>query len=86
FADLNNLRVETTDLSEIDVAKLQVGFEAEVTFDAFPELTLVGTVTRISPKAAQGSGVNYTVVVELTDIPDGLRWGMTAFVDIDPEQ
>jgi len=86
FADLSNLRIETTDLSEIDVAKLQVGDKAEVTFDAFPDLVLSGTVTRISPKAAAGSGVNYTVVIELVDIPDDLRWGMTAFIDIDPEQ
>ncbi len=86
FADLSNLRIETTDLSEIDVAKLQVGDQAEITFDAFPDLALTGTVTRISPKAAAGSGVNYTVVIEMDDIPDNLRWGMTAFVDIDPEQ
>jgi len=86
FADLGNLRIETTDLSEIDVAKLQVGDKAEVTFDAFPDLVLTGIVTRISPKAAAGSGVNYTVVIEIADIPDDLRWGMTAFIDIDPEQ
>jgi len=86
FADLSNLRIETTDLSEIDVAKLQVGYQAEVTFDAFPDLVLIGTVMRISPKAAAGSGVNYTVVIELADIPGNLRWGMTTFVEIDPEQ
>ncbi len=33
-------------------------------------------------KAGEGSGVNYPVVIELDEIPDNLRWGMTAFVDI----
>ncbi|MEN8172962.1 MAG: efflux RND transporter periplasmic adaptor subunit [Chloroflexota bacterium] len=86
FADLSSLRIETTDLSEIDVAKLQVGHQAEVSFDAFPDLVLTGTVTRISPMASPGSGVNYTVVVELDEMPENLRWGMTVFVDIDPQQ
>lgn len=82
LADLSNLQVETTDLNEIDVARIATGDKATVTFDALPEVAVVGTVTRISSKAAAGSGVNYTVVLELDTIPDALRWGMTAFVDI----
>ncbi len=82
LADLNHLQVETTDLSEIDVAKIAVGDTVELTFDAFPDLALAGTITRISPKATVGSGVNYTVVIALTDSPAELRWGMTAFVDV----
>jgi hypothetical protein len=30
-------------------------------------------------------GVNYTAVVELDEIPAQVRWGMTAFVDIEVE-
>jgi len=82
LADLQNLRVETTDLSEIDVARLQVGDPVKVTFDALPDVTVPGTVARISSKSAQGAGVNYKVEIELDQIPDELRWGMTAFVDI----
>jgi len=26
--------------------------------------------------------VNYTAIIELDEIPEQLRWGMTAFVDI----
>jgi multidrug resistance efflux pump len=83
IADLENLQVETTDLGEIDVAKIIEGDTAIVTFDALPDLTLEGTVIKIAPKAAEGSGVNYPVMLELNEIPPELRWGMTAFVDIE---
>ena len=85
MADLDHLRVETTDLNEIDVARIQIGDKAQVTFDALPDLVVEGTVVSIAPKAAEGSGVNYPVIVELSEIPAELRWGMTAFVDIELE-
>jgi len=85
LADLDNLHIETTDLSEIDVSRIKIGDTVIITFDALPEITSTGTVVRISPKASPGSGVNYTVVIELQEIPDQLRWGMTAFVDIEVE-
>jgi HlyD family secretion protein len=85
LADLNNLEVETTDLGEIDVAQIKVGDTAIITFDAIPDVQVEGTVKRIAPKAAEGSGVNYTVIVEVNELPDQLRWGMTAFVDIELE-
>lgn len=83
IADLNNLQVETTDLSEIDVAQISIGDTAVVTLDALPDLVLEGTVVNIAPKADEGSGVNFPVIIELSEIPTTLRWGMTAFVDID---
>ncbi len=85
LADLENLRVETTDLNEIDVAQIEVGDTAIVTFDALPGEVVEGQVMRVAQKAAQGSGVNYTVVILLDEIPEKLRWGMTAFVDIEVE-
>ena len=85
LADLAHLRVETTDLNEIDVARVKVGDSVNVTFDALPDLTVNGKVTLISPKSSEGSGVNYTVVIEMDEIPPSLRWGMTAFVDIQVE-
>ncbi|MDX9864063.1 MAG: efflux RND transporter periplasmic adaptor subunit [Anaerolineaceae bacterium] len=85
FGNLSSLQVETTDLSEIDVAQIQPGSIADVTFDALPSAMVEGRVVRISPKANEGAGVNYTVILVLNEIPEGLRWGMTAFVDIDIE-
>jgi multidrug efflux pump subunit AcrA (membrane-fusion protein) len=86
LADLSDLHVETTDLNEIDMAQVEIGDRAIVTFDALPDVAVEGTVRRIASKAAEGSGVNYTVEVELDQIPEKLRWGMTAFVDIQVSQ
>lgn len=84
LADLDDLIVETTDLNEIDVAQIAVGNQATVTFDALPDIRLQGTVTYIAPKASEGTGVNYPVEVHLDEaLPESVRWGMTAFVDIE---
>jgi HlyD family secretion protein len=83
IGDLDYLQVETTDLSEIDIAQISLGDLAVVTLDALPELVLEGTVISIAPKADAGTGVNFPVIIELDDIPSALRWGMTAFVDIE---
>ena len=82
-ADLSRLQVQTTDLNEIDVARVAVGSSATVTFDAMPEVVVQGQVLRLSPRASEGSGVNYTVWISLDETPPGLLWGMTAFVDIE---
>lgn len=84
-AELQELRIETTDLNEIDVAQIEVGDPAIVTFDAIPEVIVNGKVASIALKAAEGSGVNYTAVIELEAIPAKVLWGMTAFVDIEIE-
>jgi HlyD family secretion protein len=83
LGDLSSLRVETTDLSEVDVARVAVGQPVNVTFDALKGQRLQGRVTRIAPmsSASQG-GVNYTVIVELDQLDPALKWGMTAFTDI----
>jgi multidrug efflux pump subunit AcrA (membrane-fusion protein) len=83
LAELKNLRVETTDLNEIDVAQVEIGDKVIVTFDAIPDTVITGTVVYIAPKASEGSGVNYTVTIELEELPEKLLWGMTAFVDIE---
>jgi HlyD family secretion protein len=86
LGDLGTLRVETTDLDEIDVARVALDQRVLVTFDALPERVFAGRVTRISPMAESGTGgVHYTVVIELEESNPALRWGMTAFVDIEVE-
>ena len=83
LGDLTVLRVETTDLSEVDVARVAVGQPVSVTFDGLPGKTLPGRVTRIAPMSSSGQGgVNYTVIVELDRLDPALKWGMTAFTDI----
>ncbi|MFW6135594.1 MAG: HlyD family secretion protein [Chloroflexota bacterium] len=86
LGDLSTLRVETTDLDEIDVAKVEVEQRVEVTFDAFPDRGFQGRITRIDPMPSPGGGgVNYTTIIALDELAPEIRWGMTAFVDIELE-
>ena len=87
LGDLTTLRVETTDLDETQVARVADDQQAAITFDALPERVFTGHVTRISPMAKPGAGgVNYTVVIVLDESDPTIRWGMTAFVDIEVGQ
>jgi HlyD family secretion protein len=86
IGDLSTLRVETTDLDEIDVARVEVGQTVDVTFDALPDRVFTGRVQRISPvPESDGGAVNYTAIVEFEELAPEIRWGMTAFVDIEVE-
>ncbi len=82
LADLDHLQVETTDLNEIDAARVNANDLVDLTFDALPGTEVKGTVKSIAPKSSEGSGVNYTAVIIMDEIPELLRWGMTAFADI----
>ena len=82
LADLSTLQVKTTDLNEVDVARIQVGDPVEVSFDALPDTTVTGKVSEISLKNAVGSGVYYDVFITLDELPKELRWGMSSFVEI----
>lgn len=82
IADLSTLQVQTTDLNEVDAARVHVGDPVNVTFDALPDLVIAGEVTSIALKNAPGSGVYFNAVIKLAEIPEQLRWGMSAFVEI----
>jgi multidrug efflux pump subunit AcrA (membrane-fusion protein) len=82
--NLTKLEVETTDLAEVDVAKVAIGQTANVTADAFPDKVFKGQVVRIAASATDRRGDKvYKVVVSLgDDAVNVLRWGMTTKVDI----
>jgi multidrug efflux pump subunit AcrA (membrane-fusion protein) len=84
IGDLTALQVETNDLSEVDVVEVAVGQEAEVSVDALSDLELHGRVSKIAPMAEEQHGdIVYTVTIDLEEgLEAGLRWGMTAYVDI----
>jgi multidrug efflux pump subunit AcrA (membrane-fusion protein) len=83
LGDLGEFKVETTDLNEIEIDLVKVGQRVDLTFDALPGRSIQGTVARIAPMAnVEQGGTNFTVTVELEEQDPGLRWGMTAFVDI----
>jgi multidrug resistance efflux pump len=84
LADFTDWLVETTDLTEMDVVAVAVGFPVEVRVDAIPDETLEGTITDIAAVSRlTGGDVTYEVTIRLearADLP--LRWGMTVFVDV----
>lgn len=85
LGDLSRLRAETEDLSEVDVSRIKVGQRAAVTVDALGGQVLSGTVYRVAQVATERRGDTvYKVSIELEPSPDsGLRWGMSAFAEID---
>jgi hypothetical protein len=85
LTDLLHLQVETTDLSERDVARVVLGQEALVYVEALGE-EIEGRVVGIAPQATViGGDVVYTVYVVLGEQPSGLRWGMSTEVEIATE-
>jgi multidrug efflux pump subunit AcrA (membrane-fusion protein) len=85
LADLSELRVETTDLSERDVAQVSKGQTVSVYIEAL-NVDVPGRVVRISPQAnVVGGDVVYAVIIELDEQPPGLRWGMTVEVSFEEE-
>lgn len=82
IADLSNLLVETTDLSERDIARVSVGQPARVTVDGLGQ-TYFGKVIKIAPRSTKvGGDVVYKVTIQLDEQPAGLLWGMSATVQI----
>jgi RND family efflux transporter MFP subunit len=82
LGDLTHFRVETTDLSEKDVAAVKLGAQANVFIEALNEefTGKVIDIARISEKV--GGDVVFKVTIELDDQPEGLRWGMSTDVSI----
>lgn len=83
LADTSSWLVETTDLTELDVVAVTVGSPVAVRTDAIDDEVLSGTVQEIATVSTLTRGdVTYAVTVQLdpSDLP--LRWGMTAFVDV----
>lgn len=82
LATLDKLQIETTDLSERDIARVKVGQRVDIYIEAL-NMTVPGKVTRISPIAETvGGDVVFPVTIELSKQPAGLLWGMTAEVQI----
>jgi multidrug efflux pump subunit AcrA (membrane-fusion protein) len=86
-ATLDQLRARTSDLTELDVARVTEGQSAVVTVGALPDAQLTGIVVGIEEQGVNAQGdVTYPVTVELDQDVPGLRWGMTAMVEIEVDQ
>jgi len=85
IADLSHMRIETTDLSERDIPAVQIGQSASVFIDALDK-SFEGKVVDIDRQSETvGGDVTYKVTIELDQQPAGLRWGMSAEVEIQTE-
>ena len=86
LAGLDRLQARTIDLTELDVARVAEGQLVVVTVDALPGVELRGHVARIGLRSEDYRGdVVYPVIVELDEDAPGLRWGMTAVVEIETD-
>jgi HlyD family secretion protein len=82
LVDPSAVRVDAT-VDETDVAKLQVGQPATMTFDALPGTTVNGNVIAISPSGTSTQGVvSYLVSVGVNNPPKDLPAGLTSTVTI----
>ncbi|MBU0609127.1 MAG: efflux RND transporter periplasmic adaptor subunit, partial [Armatimonadetes bacterium] len=78
--DLNPVRVNC-EASELQVARMRVGQQAQVSVDAVPGRPFIGTVTDIAPQSQEDKRI-YIVRVEIPNELKLLRAGMFARVDI----
>ena len=84
LADTSAWQVETTDLTELNVAEVGEAATARVTFDALPDLELTGRVSAVKPYGESKQGdIVYTVNITLDRQDPRLRWNMTAKVSIE---
>jgi len=86
ISDVDRLQVETTDLSERDVATVHIGQPTTVHVDALNQ-DVSGRVSAISPVAdTVGGDVVYRTTVELDSLPPGILAGMSVEVLFNPTQ
>lgn len=82
MGDLSHFRIETTDLSEVNVGRVKIGQDVDVYIKALNR-EMKGEVTDISRiSSTLGGDVVYKVTIELDSQPKGLLWGMSADADI----
>ena len=79
--DLSYLEM-SINVDELQISSISVGQQVQITADAVPDKTYVGTVTRVSMKGTSNGGTTtYPVSIRIDDT-DGLRPGMNANAEI----
>ena len=82
LADTGRYHVDVL-VDETEIAQVQVGQKAEITFDALSDVSVTGAVSRIDPAGTISQGVvNYAVRVDLDPTEASLRIDMTANVRV----
>lgn len=86
IADLSVMEVEV-EVDETDVIGVEIGQQAEVRVDAFPDQTIKGKVTEIGSSALQKvtsseESRDFKVIITLENPPKNLKPGLSATTDI----
>lgn len=80
--DLSHFLVDV-DISEVDINSVTIGQEVTLTFDAVLNKSYHGKVVEVGQAGNDVQGVvGFTVTVELTDVDENVKPGMTAGVNI----
>ncbi|MFH1699729.1 MAG: efflux RND transporter periplasmic adaptor subunit [Candidatus Zixiibacteriota bacterium] len=81
-ADMNHVYI-TAGIDEIDVGKIQINQEANVTAEAYPFKKFRGSIIRMSPEARIEQNVTlFDVIIEVENTDGMLKSGMNASVEI----
>ncbi|MFQ6674048.1 MAG: efflux RND transporter periplasmic adaptor subunit [Fidelibacterota bacterium] len=87
IADLSKMEV-AVEVNENDVVDVSVGDTAEIEIDAFQDTVFHGIVREIAHVAettamgTQEQVTNFNVEIQMLDVPEGIRQGMSATVNI----
>ena len=76
LTDPKGQEVEATVVEE-DLPLVNVGQAVDLFFDALPDQTVKGKISRIVPKRIAGDRALYTIGITLDEVPDHLADGMT---------
>jgi HlyD family secretion protein len=81
IADLSLFKIETTDLTELDVVNVNVGDPVVITLDAIPDVQFTGIVESVEELGVNKQGdITYKTVINLDQQDERLKWNMTASV------
>lgn len=81
LSDPNSLSVEI-EMYDFEIIHIKTGDKGLVTFEALPGVQVEGIVKRIVPNEASTSPGSFIVTIQLSEVPEGLQRGMTAYVVI----
>jgi HlyD family secretion protein len=85
LANTSGWQIETTDLTELNVAQIHAGDRVALTFDALPGIELAGSVLRVKELGENHQGdIVYRAIVVPDKSDVRLRWNMTASAAISP--